>query len=246
MCELIKKHDKSIKVGLIILIIILGLIYLRFFFQKGITYDEVFLVRKEVSQGINFEGKSKSGDIKLKVKGDYLKEENVVLEYQLPNNINKNYIVEFTFGELNHKYKIQILDDTEDTIFNGFYMDNSDLIYLFDEAGEMILPNTLFYYSNNKPEVLYDEKYQISPSNIINLATQRNLDTRGKYPPFYIAILLLIIITIDIKYPLFFFKLDTFLNVEDAKPSQLFLEAQKMSWIIVPIIILILLIVAIT
>ena len=77
MPKLIKKHDKSIKVGLIILIIILALIYLKFFFQKGISYDEVFLIRKEVPQGISFEGKSKSGDIKLKVQGDYLKEENV-------------------------------------------------------------------------------------------------------------------------------------------------------------------------
>ena len=125
-------------------------------------------------------------------------------------------------------------------------MDNSDLIYLFDEAEEMILPDTLFNYSDNKPEVLYDKRYRISPSNIINLATQRNLDTRGKYPPFYIAILLSIIITIDIKYPLFFFKLDTFINVEDAKPSQLFLQIQRTSWIIIPIIILVLFIIAIT
>lgn len=48
------------------------------------------------------------------------------------------------------------------------------------------------------------------------------------------------------RLDLFFFRLNTFLNVENVNPSQFYLEVQRMSRIIVPIIILTLLTTAMT
>lgn len=248
MGELIKKHNKSLKIILLILAIILSIIYLRFFSQHGIIYDDTFLIKKQTSQGISFQGKSKSGPINLKVKGNYLKEENVVLEYELPNNINKKYLVEFGVEEENYSYKVKISDGKGDTIFNGFYLKNTDFVYLLDESKEIVFPDPdiVFYNSGNESKTLYDSSYEISPYNIMNLATQKNVDVRGKYPPFFSALLLLVITIIDIKYPLFLFHLDTWLNVEDAKPSEFYLTMQRISWYAFPTIALILLVAAVT
>ncbi len=242
---LIEKYNKLIKVAIIILIF-LSLIYLRFFFQKGILYDDVFLVQKGTSEGIDFQGKSRWGDLKLTVKGDHLKEGNVTVDYQLPNNIQNNYEVEFTEEMPNYKQKVKITDHTGQVIFKGFYTANSGFIFLTDELEEIVFPELHFDIMESPPKNPYDSNYEITPYNIINIATKRNLGIRGKGQPFVFAILLLIITAIDIKYPLFFFQLDTFLNVEDAKPSEFFLAMQRMSWYVMPIISLILLVVAIT
>ena len=245
MDVLIKKYNKSLKIVLIILAIVLSIMYLRFFSQQGIIYDDIFLIKKQTSQGISFQGKSKLGPVNLKIKGDYLKEENVVLDYELPNSINRKYLVEFGVEEENYSYKVKILDGKGDTIFNGFYLKNTDFVYLLDESKEIVFPEVVFY-TQDQSKTLYDSSYEISPYNIMNLATQKNVDVRGKYPPFFSAILLLVITIIDIKYPLFFFHLDTWLNVEDAKPSEFYLTMQRITWYAFPTIALILLVAAVT
>lgn len=242
---LIEKYNKLIKVAIIILIF-LSLIYLRFFFQKGILYDDVFLVQKKTSEGIDFQGKSRWGNLKLTVKDDHLKEGNIIVDYHLPNNIHNKYEVEFTEVMPNYKQKVKITDRTGQVIFKGFYTANSGFIFLTDELEEIVFPELHFDIIENPPKNPYDSSYEITPYNIINLATKRNLGIRGKGQPFVFAILLLIITAIDIKYPLLFFRLDTFLNVEDAKPSEFFLTMQKIGWFAMPFISLILLIVAVT
>ena len=242
---LIAKYNKFIKIAIFILIF-LSIIYLRLFFQKGILYDDVFLVQKQTSEGIDFQGKSRWGDLKLSVKGDHLTEGNVIVDYRLPNNIHNKYQVEFTDVTPNYKQEVEITDQIGEVIFNGFYTTNSGFIFLTDESEEIIFPEVHFYIVESPPKNPYDSSYKISPYNIINLATKRSLGVRGIGQPFVFAILILIITAIDIKYPLFFFRLDTFINVEDAKPSEFFLTMQRISWYVMPFISLILLLVAIT
>lgn len=245
MFEWTQKHYKSIKIILIIVSIILSLLYLKFFFQKGILYDDVFLIEKQDSGEVNFHGKSKSGHINIEVKGDYNEDHKVYLDYRLPNNINKSYIVEFDIRELGYNDGVKILDDEENLIFDGSYIKNSDMIYLLDESEEMIFPDSAFYFSDHKPEVIYDSRYEISLYNIMDLATRKKVRVRGDYGPFIVAVVLSIITIIDIKYPLFFFELNTFINVRDAKPSDFYLVTQKIGWYVQPVISLILFIIAI-
>lgn len=244
--NLIEKHGKAFKIWLVIILIIISFIYLRFFLQKGIIYDNKFLVKNESEQEINFQGKSKWGPIKLVVKGDYRKGENVALDYQLPNNINKKYLVKFKLEEPNYKYKIEILDDKKIMKFKGFHLENNDLTNLLDESEEIVFPDFEFYSIQDEPKSPYDSNYKITNYNIMNLATQKNLDIRGDYRFLFMGLLLLFITYVDIKHPLFFFQLDTWLNVEDAKPSEFFLKMQKISWYVIPMISLILFVFAIS
>lgn len=241
MTESMRKYKKFIKVGLIIFIAILSLIYLKVFFQEGIIYNEVFLIREESPQGSNFQGKSKWGKINIITKGDYLKDHKVSLEYKLPNGNISNYDVEFNFDERRNMHKIKILDNKGNNIFNGFYISGSSF-YLLDEAEEIVFPETINSFLEYEPKIPYNSTYKITPYNIVGLATQNDLDIRGDYPSLFFAIVLLTITFIDVKYPLFFFNLDTFLNIKDAEPSEFYLKMQRIRWLIFPLISLVLLI----
>lgn len=244
MAELINKNKKYIKIGILILVLILSIVYLNIFFQKGISYDGTFLVKKKASQGIYFEGKSKWGKLEFILKGDYKKDSKVVLDYKLPNDIDGTFSLEFKFDETRNRYIVNILDDKDSEFFNGFYESN-EYFHLVDEEENIIFQDPTVGYEGYESEDPYKGSYKLSPYNIVGLATQNNLVMRGDFPSFFMAIVILIITFIDIKKPLFFFNLDTFIYVKDAEPSDFYFKMQKISWIVLPLISVIILLMAI-
>nr|WP_300002401.1 hypothetical protein [Tissierella sp.] len=245
MAGFIRKHKKLIAFFLLILIILLP-IYLKVFFTKGIVYDDVFLVKSETSEGMSFKGKSYWGDIELLVKGDYSKEEEVEVRYKLPNDINKIFTVEFSKTEYSNEYMVNILDQDKTSIFKGAYSYNSELSYLFNEEEDLIFEDFKIYDGDmqdyNSP---YNEDYEISPYAIVNLAALGDVEIKGDISLLLMAILILIITAIDIKYPLLFFRWSTFLSVKNAEPSEFYLAMQALSWVLYPIIALGMIIIAI-
>lgn len=245
MTGFIRKYKKFI-IFLIIILFIGMPFYFKKFFTKGIVYDDVFLMKEENSDGLSFKGKSYWGDIELLVKGDYSKEESVEVRYKLPNGIDKRFTVEFDKSQYSNEYQVNVLDEEKKSIFEGGYVYDEDLSYLSNEKEDMIVGDFKVYDSDtqefNSP---YNEQYEISPYNIVNLAALRDIAIKGDISFLLMAVLILIVTAIDIRYPLFFFKWDTFLSVKNAEPSEFYLAMQALSWVVLPIIALGMLVVAI-
>lgn len=79
-------------------------------------------------------------------------------------------------------------------------------------------------------------------SHIASTVFKDNITKRGSLKPLLYAIVISIILFIDIKWPLFFFQLNHFLDVKDPKPTDYYLATQKFSRYIGGIAIIILLV----
>jgi len=77
------------------------------------------------------------------------------------------------------------------------------------------------------------------------MATKKDVEFRGQIPFLLMALIILLITWVDIKFPLFLFTLRHFMSVEDPEPSEFYLMMQKLSWYVLPIIALGLMVMAI-
>lgn len=59
------------------------------------------------------------------------------------------------------------------------------------------------------------------------------------------AIFLFILTIIDIKDPMLFFRLNHFLSVRDPEPTDFYISMQKVGWVVMPLLGIVLMIVAI-
>lgn len=90
-----------------------------------------------------------------------------------------------------------------------------------------------------------NDDYKISAIKVIDLVALANDTIRGELGYLILAILIFVLTLIDIKYPLLFFNLKYMFSVKDPEPSEFYISMQQISWIVMPIIGLILLIVAV-
>jgi len=93
--------------------------------------------------------------------------------------------------------------------------------------------------------IVYDEDYEVPLKNIAEFALSEKDTIRGEFGYLIYAIIMFALTWIDYKYPLFFFKLRHWPEVEDPKPSEFYLMMQKISYVVVPVIGIILMIAAI-
>lgn len=114
--------------------------------------------------------------------------------------------------------------------------------YLHDESGKIIFRINYDY----RFDVLVEgDTYELPLVNVMEFATYEIERIRGDAQIMIIAILLLLIIAFDIKYPLFFFTLSHFIDVKDPEPTDFYIFMQEVWWVVIPIISIIFLIVAI-
>lgn len=64
-------------------------------------------------------------------------------------------------------------------------------------------------------------------SHIASTVFKDNITKRGSLKPLLYAIVISIILFIDIKWPLFFFQLNHFLDVKDPRPTDYYLATQN-------------------
>ena len=91
----------------------------------------------------------------------------------------------------------------------------------------------------------FDASYRVPLSHVAALATFSTETIRGRFGFLFIAVVMIVITAIDIKYPLFFFHLRHWLTVRDPEPSEFYLFMQRLSWFITPVIAIILMILAV-
>lgn len=222
------------------LICVLG-IYFKTFFTTGVYFNDTFLKKEVISTDSHYIGESKYGDIHITVKGQKNKNSSVDVIYRLPNNINMQYSVSFK-DAINWDLGIDnIKDEDGDIIFEGEYRKGS--YFLFDKNGKPLMKDSFRVVING--DIQYNDDYKISLINIANFANFAKDTIRGDYEYLLIAIILFILTLIDIKFPLFFFTLRHFLDVQNPEPSDFYITMQRISWVVYPILIVIFMIAAI-
>lgn len=233
---------KYIIILLSILLLLILTIYFKTFFTTGAYFEDTFLKKEVISSDNHYIGKSMYGDIHIIVKGIENKHKSANIIYRLPNNINKQYTVNFKDAS-NWGLGIEnIKDGHGKKIFEGEYKKGDR--FLFDKSGKPLLKGSIrFRMDGVNP---YKNGYKISLLNIAKFANFEKDRFRGDFELLMLAILLFVLVTIDIKFPLFFFTISHFLDVKDPEPSDFYIMMQRMSWVAYPLIAVVLMITAIT
>ncbi|MEA4961040.1 MAG: hypothetical protein VB114_05185 [Lutispora sp.] len=225
--------DIFLKILLPIILLIVLIFYFKAFFTIGAYYERTFLVKEVAASDNHYIGKSKYGDIHITVKGLENEGSSAEVIYRLPNNINKQYIVNFKNAE-NWGLGIENIEDEDgNIIFEGEYQKGSQ--FMFDKNGEPLMDYADVRVSLGL-EAVYSADYKVSLKSVADFASFANDTIRGEYEYLILAIILFLIIAIDIKYPLFFFELRHCLDVRDPEPSDFYIAMQRISWVAYPII----------
>ncbi|HHW30695.1 MAG TPA: hypothetical protein GXX20_03315 [Clostridiaceae bacterium] len=229
------KESKIFIIALTLLVITLSWMYFLVFFTKGVVYDEVFLKKEVIGADTHYIGKGRWGQIHITVKGIKGIHDNIEVIYRLPNNIVEKYEVGFEKNNEDFREKVVIKDINNNIIFEGRYREGD--IFLFDKNEEPFIEGIGHIIINDQNP--YKSDYKIYLKSVVSFASGEGEQIRGDVRLLVISIFLIIITVIDIKYPLFFFRLRHSLSVENPEPSDFYITMQRISWCISPIIILI-------
>lgn len=191
--------NKYIKFFLIIFVLS---IYFKTFFSIGVYYDDIFLKKEVIGTDVHYKGKTIFGVLHITVKGIKNRHDRVDVIYRLPNDINEQYTVIFKDPNNWDLGITSIKDENGNVVFEGTYKKGS--YFLFDKNGKPILDNKVRVYSNGASP--YNDYYRIGLKSIVKFAMFENDRIRGDYINLFFAIFLSIILLIDIKFPLFFFR----------------------------------------
>lgn len=229
------------KIFLSAFIIVALVLYFKAFFTVGVYFDNNFLKKEVISSSNHYVGKSKFGDIHIIVLGLKNKQSSADVIYRLPNGTNRQYMANFKDANNWDSGITKIKDIDGNIIFEGEYKKGNPV--LLDKSGKPLL-NVDIQYTKHV-ELPYNKDYKVPLMNIAAMASFANDQIRGKFGFLLLAVILFARTLIDIKFPLFFFKLRYFIDVKEAEPSNLYIVSQRISWYVVPVIGLILMIVAI-
>lgn len=200
------ESQKSRKILLIILIALV-ILYFKVFFTRGAYFNDIFLIKETGENETYYTGKTNHGSIKVTVKREQKTYDKSEVIYSFPNNITKHFIVNCK-NEYNWDEYIESVTDVKgNRLFEGTYIRGRP--YLHDESGKIIFQSNYDY----RFDVLVGGKtYELPLLNVMEFATYEIERIRGDVQMMIIAVLLLLIVAVDIKYPLFFFTLSHFID----------------------------------
>lgn len=219
-----------------IVIVILFILYGRFYYSIGMRYDDTFFSMKSVNGITFYTGITNRGRTDISVSEP--KNNIIDVTYQLEGLPKKTYLVSIEpAGE--NPYRAVTVTENGAKFFKGLWSGR----YLTDESGQVVFDEKVKAITPQGTE--YDESgEELTPTEIIRLALHQYDCLRGKPEISFWAILILLLAVFDMMYPLAFFNLFHMLWVEDAKPSDTYLSVQKVKWIILPLISFILFVMA--
>ncbi len=213
-------------------VIILLILYFKTFFTKGVYFYDKFLKKEVRNSEIHYYNK------KIDIIVDRIDYNNTTVTYNLPEGLKKEFYIDYsTVNNLDFKIN-SIKNEYGNTLFEGNYQIGT--IWLKDKNGEPIFDAPSLRIGGHSYVT-----FEATPLNTLNFAFSANDRFRGDAGPLMMAILIFILTFIDIKYPLFFFTLNHFLDVKDPEPTDFYLSMQKASWVVMPLIGILLMIAAI-
>lgn len=234
-------EKKVFKIVFVLILVAAAILYFKAFFTTGIFFNGTFLKKETLLNETHFIGKDKQGDIKITVvgKADYIEESEAEVIFSLPNDVVKSYMVYFNRTDKWAQGSVEIKDEKNNTVFEGRYIKGSSLLY--DKDNNPVIDIRLL---TNKEEI-YSDKYEVPKKTIVSLSLNEDEEIRGNVGLFVLALILIVITAVDMKYPLFFFELRHGFEVYSPQPSYIYLTMQKIEWVAYPVIALIILIISI-
>lgn len=230
-----------LKIVLSAILVVILIFYFKAFFTKGAYFGNTFLVKSVVGAERHYTGKNNQGGIHITVKGLENKHNSADVIYRLPVNVNRQYTVSLKNGS-NWNLGIENIKDKDGIIiFEGEYKRGQQ--YMVDRNGKPLFDFDIRAITD--VDIGYDENYIVPPKNVADFVFSEKDTIRGEFSYLIYAIIIFLITWIDFKYPLFFFKLKYWIDVEDPQPSEFYLTMQKISYVVVPIIGIVLMIAAI-
>ena len=235
------ERNRYLKYILISIPIILLIFYFKVFFTRGIYFNGTFLKKEVIATETHYLGKDEYGSLHLTVKGKKNIHKSSEVTFRLPGNLNFNYTVNFIDKDYWNTGIDSIVDQNGAVLFEGGDNGNSNIL-IQNNNKRPIFEDP----QSTRSYVVRDKYYKISPKTIAGLAYGDIDRFRGNFEILFVAIIFFVVTIIDINFPLFFFTLNHFLSVRNPEPSDFYLAMQRASWVILPLLGVILLILAVT
>lgn len=234
-------EKKVFKIVFVLILAVAAILYFKAFFTTGIFFNGTFLKKETLLNETHYIGKDKQGDIKITVlgKADYNNESEAKVTFSLPNDVVKSYRVYLNHTDKWAQGSVEIEDEKNNTVFEGRYIKGSSLLY--DKDNNPLIDIRLL----TDKEEIYSDKYEVPKKTIVSLSLNEDEEIRGNVQLLVLALILIVITAVDMKYPSFFFELRHGFEVDNPQPSDIYLTMQKIEWVVFPVIALILLVVSI-
>jgi len=245
MREYFFKYKKFLIIAATFIFIFASIFYMSAFFARGIKFNGKFLKKSISGDTVYYSGKDSWGKIQISVRKleEGPEEGSYEIVYDLPCNARKSYTVNIKDRYEKWTKNVSIYHNSE-LIFKGKYGKYSGH-YLYDTEGNPLLNDVI------KIEVVPQGakgnpylNYEPSKWEMVNIVLGENEKIRGNVGLLLIALVIIAVMAIDIKWPLFFFTLKHFLSVRDPEPSDFYLKMQKVGWVAMPVIAMVILVVA--
>ena len=244
-----------VKLVVIAVTIVFVVVYLMIFSQTGMEIrGDIFMKSSAIEGGIEYTGKFHGKDVYIEVIDN--SESDFSVKTLLPTGVVEKFDVRIG-EEMEHEIEyggsetepsksittvgrqVEFIDENGEVYFDEIHVGNTGFI-------ENMLTGSIISISSSSS---YDVEKEIAEFEfseyVIMDAIYRDVGLRNNAIFLALAILLLIMFLIDFFKPRLFFNIKYMWNVENAEPSEFFLGMQKLSWVVMPIVIIILLIVAI-
>lgn len=230
-------EKRQIKIAVICFMVLLFCMYLYFFFQKGIVFHGEFLKQDSDVSALHYSGKLGDETLNISINKDIQANKKVEVTYEIGSYLEK-------YNVLYNNPDIEIYKDNE-LIFDGEYIKSDSYVVLFEKdktpyTDDIIaddIDDIMKTYTNDSVQV----DNLVLPTHVAETAIGDNVVNRGNLLMFFVAMIFLLILSLDIIYPLMFFNLNNFLYVRNPEPSEFFLIVQKAIWIFMPFVIIIIL-----
>jgi hypothetical protein len=234
---------KYIKLLLFSIGIILLIFYLKIFFTNGVYFEDTFLKKEVVNSERFYSGKDIFGNIQITIKERTNTNKSVEVIYDLPNNINRQYTVNFKSENDQYADIENIKDKDGNIVFSGGQYQKIHQLLLGEKEELVFDDNFQVRISGKSP---YSNEYKVPLNNVVGFATYSNDIIRGEYNFLFLAIFISAFLLIDIKFPLLFFNLKYMWSVNNPEPSDFYILIQRIFWYITPFIVLILMFIGVT
>jgi hypothetical protein len=233
------KRRKILILLLSVFVVAATILYFWLFFQKGIIFEDSFLKLSHSDDEIRYSGSAYGEDIEIRLQDTSENSDDKIITYTIGDWYDKTYRIKvINITEVNMELKIY---EDNSLVFEGTYdIIGDSALKLWDKKGEPVWDFRVTF-NNQSP---LDKSYVMGYSQIVSTALQDNVILRGNWMLVIFAVIILIITAIDIKWPLFFFRQKYAFSVRNPEPSELYLEIQKVCWVVMPTIAVIILIVS--
>ncbi|WP_123610615.1 hypothetical protein [Mobilisporobacter senegalensis] len=215
-----------LKSAVVVIVIILSILYGRFFLTPGVYYNDSFLKKIVTEKEVHYKGYSIDGNINITVKGSKNKSASSEVIYDLPNNLKFHYIVNYKDPNHWESGLENIQDVNSGMIHEADY--RVDSMFLTDKDGNILFDDPVTVIVNG--ESIYNKDYRVPLKNVVDLATYNTETIRGNYLYVFFAVIILVITGIDIKFPRFYFYQKYRWSVANPEPSEFYVAMQQIFW----------------